>query len=272
MDLGTGLTVLGSAPLVQKILGPTADYLGAGLKDWTERGAKNVNRVFEKATHRLGDKINTPGAVPPKVLKGILAEGQFCDDELSAEYFGGVLASSRTSVGRDDRGAAFIALIGRLSSYQIRSHYFFYSMIRLLYEGSTETISMPEGRQNLKTFIPLVAYATAMEFSGGENAELITSHVMFGLSREDLIEGMFMFGSPGTLRSSYPQADTNGILFAPSALGAELFLWAHGRGDVRIAEFLHPDTDLRSEININTAPGSRSVLFPERNHLRPSAS
>jgi hypothetical protein len=78
---------------------------------------------------------------------------------VSTEYFGGVLASSRTEVGRDDRGAAFVALIGRLSSYQIRSHYFFY------------------------TFVPMQSYASAMEFGEDENFDVLLSHVLFGLSR-----------------------------------------------------------------------------------------
>src|SRR5882724_4943650 len=156
MDPGTGLTVLGtalgSARVVEKILGPTADYLGTGMRDWTERSVKNVGRVFEKAKRKLGDKIEAPGAVAPRVLKGILAEGPFCDDELAAEYFGGVLASSRTEDGRDDRGATFTALIGRLSTYQIRSRFFFYSIIRSVYAGLTENLGTPQGRLRLTTF------------------------------------------------------------------------------------------------------------------------
>jgi hypothetical protein len=134
MDPGTGLTVLGtalgSAKVVEKILGPTAEYLGLGMREWTEHRVENLGKVFENAKKKLGEKLDGPGAVPPKVLKGILEEGQFCDDELAAEYFGGVLASSKSEVGRDDRGAAFIALIGRLSSYQIRAHFFFTRLSR----------------------------------------------------------------------------------------------------------------------------------------------
>ena len=113
---------------------------------------------------------------------------------MAADYFGGVLASSRTEVGRDDRGAAFVALLGRLSTYQIRSHYFFYSLIRIVYEGLKENIGVAEGRLRLTTFIPVTAYIVAMEFGKRENVPAIMSHVMFGLSREALIEDQFMFG------------------------------------------------------------------------------
>jgi hypothetical protein len=271
MDPGTGLTVLGTAlgskELVGKILGPTADYLGAGMRDWTERSVKNVGRVFEKAKGRLGDKIDTPGAVPPKVLKGILEEGPFCDDELAAEYFGGVLASSRTEVGRDDRGASFISLIGRLSSYQIRSHFAFYSIIREIYQGSTENIGTSHGRLRLSTFIPFTAYVPAMEFDGRENVPAILSHVMFGLSREALIAEQFMYGTKEVLH--YALANGPGIVFAPSALGVELFLWAHGRNDLLTEDILNPAVELTSSVDIKTGPGIRSTVFADRGFPKP---
>jgi hypothetical protein len=51
MEPATGLTILGtavgSAKVIEKMLGPTADYLGTGLKDWTEKAGRNVGRIFE---------------------------------------------------------------------------------------------------------------------------------------------------------------------------------------------------------------------------------
>jgi hypothetical protein len=121
MDTATGLTILGgavgSAKIVEKLLGPTADYIGLGVKTWTEKRVENVGRIFRIAAEKLGSSIEEKGGIPPKVLKGILEEGSFCDDELSANYLGGVLASSRSSAPRDDRGATYIALIGRLSTW-----------------------------------------------------------------------------------------------------------------------------------------------------------
>jgi hypothetical protein len=264
VDPGTGLTVLGAAlgskELVERILGPTADYLGIGMKDWTELRVKNVGRIFENARRILGSKIDSPETVPPKVLKGILDDGSFCDDELGAEYFGGVLASSRSAVGRDDRGAAFLSLIARLSTYQIRSHFFFYSAVRILYEGSTENLGISEGRDRLKTFIPLSAYAPAMEFTEKEKLETIVSHVMFGLAREPLIDSTFQFGPAEHIKQHYPLADSAGLLFAPSALGAELFLWAHGRGDVKVRDLIKPEMKLTCSARITTGPGIRSTI------------
>lgn len=268
VDPGTGLAVLGGAlgskDLVLRILGPTADYLGAGLATWTDRAIKNTGRVFEKAAKKLGDQIDRPGAVPPKVLKGILEYAPYCDDELEAEYFGGVLASSRTEVERDDRGAAFLGLVGRLSAYQIRSHYFFYETIRILYEGLAENLGVPDGRRRLMTFVPLESYSLAMEFGNREKIDTLLPHVMFGLAREMLIEPEFLFGDPGLLKQFYPGADRHGILFSPSALGVELFLWAHGKGNLVVNEILNPAVQLRADLTITTARGIRSAVFPDR--------
>jgi hypothetical protein len=110
MDPATGLAILGSAAggakTIEKILGPTAEHVGVGLKNWTEHRVQNVARIFRKAAQKLGPDIETPGVVSPKVLKEVLDEGSYSDDELTTEYFGGILASGRTPNGRDDRAAS----------------------------------------------------------------------------------------------------------------------------------------------------------------------
>jgi len=91
MDTNTGLAILGtaigSAKVVEKMLGPTADYLGGGLKNWTEKRVENVSRIFDHARTRLGSKIDCEGSVPPKVLKSICYQGLInYDDELNNRY------------------------------------------------------------------------------------------------------------------------------------------------------------------------------------------
>ncbi len=55
-------------------------------------------------------------------------EAAFTDDELSADYLGGVLAASGPD---DDSGVPIIAQIGRLSSLQLRMHYVMYRELHL---------------------------------------------------------------------------------------------------------------------------------------------
>jgi len=83
---GAALALGPAAFLAAKVLGPTFDYLGGELADWTERRRNNLGRVFGYAGRKLGPDLETDGVVPPRVLKGVLEEGQFADSELTAEY------------------------------------------------------------------------------------------------------------------------------------------------------------------------------------------
>jgi hypothetical protein len=212
----------------------------------------------------LGDRLESPGSVPPKVLKGILDDGSFCDDELSAEYFGGVLASSRTGVSRDDRGASFTALLGRLTTYQIRTHFIFYRIVRTLFLGTGISVTTSEGRNKLKSFVPYSVYLPAMDFAAAEAGEInsIMSHVMFGLARERLIEDEFHFGGVDYIKRYYATATTPGFIFIPSALGVELLLWATGQGRLHISQFLTKDITF-AEHELTIPPGSEPVHKPD---------
>lgn len=76
-DVNTGLEALAASqaaktflgPLAERVLGPTADYLGEGLQGWTERRRRNVERIIGKADALLVDEQRARGSVPPKVLK-----------------------------------------------------------------------------------------------------------------------------------------------------------------------------------------------------------
>jgi len=258
LAIGTGLAILGSKDIIVKILGPTADYLGGELRSYTEKGAANLRRIFSNTEKRLGDRLDQPGQVPPKVLKNVLTEGYFCEDELAAEYFGGVLASSRSEVSRDDRGASFVALIGRLTTYQIRTHYIVYHVIKDLFGGSGIDPSTREGRYQIRTFIPLTVYAAAMEFGEKENGSAILSHALFGLSRERLIEDDFHFGPPEFMKRYGADVTLPGLAVVPSALGVELCLWAYGLGQTHISKFLATDVQI-PPYNVPIRSGSEPV-------------
>ncbi|CAN5611910.1 hypothetical protein BH24ACI2_BH24ACI2_07970 [soil metagenome] len=241
---------------IEKIIGPTLDDFGEDLRKWTARRKENFTRILESAWKKLGSKTETYGQVNPRVLKGILSEGTFCDDELMAEYFGGVLASSRSEVSRDDRGASFVALIGRLTTYQIRAHYIFYSIVKTLFDGRTDvSVISSKYRDRLETFVSNDSFNLAMEFSEKENVSVILPSVMSGLARENLIERDFeVIGGEKTSRCG-----GNGIVFCPTDLGTDLFLWVHGKSDVSVVEFLKPEHKFLFETNIQLPQNYKSV-------------
>jgi len=247
LEPGTGLAILGSAlggaKLVEKMLGPTAEYIGGGIRNWTERRINNVANIFSRARDKLGTRIEEPGAIPPRVLKDVLDEGSFCDDPLTAEYFGGVLASSRSQISRDDRGAYWSSLIARLSTYQVRSHFLVYRAIYDRFRRQDSGFDMVDGSK-LSILLPFSSYIHSMDFSQDEMKEYATlvAHSTFGLHNEGLIE-RFIYGNAETLKSreggDFHPPKEGGIWVTPSTSGVELFLWAHGQGNLPPSAFFH---------------------------------
>lgn len=246
MDIGTALALFGSAPLATRLLGPTVDYIGEEIKQATQRRIANLRNIFLIALRRVGDRIDTDGTVPPRVLKAIMDEGSFCEDAVAAEYLGGVLASSRTEGGRDDRGVYFTRLIGRLSVYQLRTHYILYHILKVLFNGK-ELDPSDQGRWEMQSFVPMVVYGSAMEFRPDENVTTLTNHAVLGLVKETLLDDEYEVGD-------VERQGSNGILFQPSGLGTELFLAAYGIIDLEYSGFLDPARSFECQIAIQ--PGA----------------
>jgi len=249
MDPGTGLTLLGSAiggaKVIEKLLGPTADYVGVGLLNWAEKRVHNTSRIFEKAASKLGDKMEDPGAVPPRVLKEILDEGSYCDDELTAEYFGGVLASSRTGVDRDDRAASYLKLTSELSAYQIRFHYAVYTSWRMLFAGTDLRPTFGEDLDKMWLFLPESFLTPAMEFVPGEPAGDILMHCTSGLNRLGLLSeshwGNPEHVNPLNKKRGWCEVSEWGMCVQPTQFGIDYWLWAVGLGTVNRTSFLDGD-------------------------------
>jgi hypothetical protein len=266
---GMDIDPLHVGALLERALGPTADYAGEQLRLLAEAGVENLKRVVLKAIRKLGDDANVDGQVPPRVLKGILEEAPYFEDELSAEYLGGVLASAKSLVPRDDRGASFVSLVGRLSTYQLRTHYIFYEVAHRLIAGQDFAIEDASARFGLaQIYIPRAVYDSAMEFATEEDPEAILTHSIAGLIREGLIEDSdWGFGAREQLEGTFPLVpfpdESDSIIFVLSPLGMELYLVAQGIRDVRERDFLDPSAVLQIEPPLTIPSGSDSTW-----HLR----
>ena len=229
---------------VVRILGPTADYLGGELRDFVQKRKERVGEIFLNAEKKLGNRLDNPGQVSPKVLRTILNEGSFSEDDIAVEYFGGVLASSRTEVGRDDRGARMAKMIDNMSAYQLRTHYLIYSTISELFSAKGNSFGLSKNRAKMQLFIPFLDYFRVMGFSHRElvNGQML-SHIFHGLSADGLIEGGWQYGNQESLVAFVRNGGVpgDGIVCAPSALGVELLLWAFGHGDQDLDFALTPD-------------------------------
>lgn len=244
MDDGTGLalatSIFGSKDLIVRVLGPTADYFGTEIEGFAKKRIKNVKKIFE-AADRKNTITSTSHAVPPRVLQGILNEGSFFDDELGAEYFGGVLSSSKSGISRDDRGANINSVISRLSTYQLRAHYLFCSAFKLNFSGRDINPYDVNKLNDLKIHVDTPSYMAALDLTETEiaNFESINGTILFGLKKEALIADDIIGGSPEHLKKE-KNVDvlTHGYVVTPSPLGIELFLWAFGRGTDSLKSFL----------------------------------
>ena len=254
----TGLTVAG-VYAAKKVLGPSLDALGQALGRLTEYRTRNLGRVVENAAAKLpaGD---AEGAVPPRVAIRMLEEGSYADDDVVVEYLGGVLASSWSPTGRDDRGAAVTALVSRLSSYALRAHFIIYSECRRVLLGSEINLGLEsEAQARARVFIPHSVFVEAMDFSEGEDMGALMGHALQSLYRERLI-GDWTYGVPG-LFHGWPESlvALGGLEVAPSASGAELFLWGMGRGTMPVFALLDPETELEAvDLEISIPASSRS--------------
>lgn len=258
MDPETALILFGSSQLAVKLLGPTTEYLGTGIKNYAKKRIDNIKSIFSRAEKILGDRINEEGAVPPKVLKGIIEDGSYADDEITLEYYGGVLASSWSGISRDDRGATFLALIGRLSTYQLRTHYIMYKIVAALYKKSEIKIGIYEDRYKMVSYMPYSVYNKAMDYSQDEDKVVITDGILIGLVRESLIENELLAGRIETVKKGYDAAEEAGIVFIPSIAGFELFMWSHGYSHIDLDEFFNLDYESELDNYVTINPGYKS--------------
>ena len=238
----TGIAAAVGSKLVLDVCGPTAKYLGGELRQFAEVSVNNLKKVFKFAAEYVQRGNKTEGQVPPRVLRDVLNEGYFCEDELMASYLGGILASAKGPVSRDDRAVAHCALISSLSSYQVRTHYILYSCIL----KASEIANFPKA--GIKDFVEWVRrhnggtvliresdYLRAMDFSENEDSAVIAEHTFIGLQQKGLLEGGTKVCHPNLSYRRQPIEPFRS--FHPTEFGIELFLWGLGLGDRGIASY-----------------------------------
>jgi hypothetical protein len=207
-----------SQSLIKAMLLPSAELYGQHLRDildarLSERRARNAQRILEKASRKLDP--DQPGYWPPRVVKEIFDDGSLIDDGLAAEYLAGVLASSRSPNGRDDRGVALSTMINRLSFYTLRTHYILYTAARRLLAGSGLQLGIDVEAQKAQVFIPYSTYYSAMEFDSSEDAWGALTHAIHALRHDNLIGFDYWFGSLEFMRRTFPSAPEVGMVLHP---------------------------------------------------------
>jgi hypothetical protein len=276
VDVGTGIAILGPSAITLKLLGPTADYVGEGVKSWAQNRVENVQRIFNATEHKVEEEaLSQPGAVPPRVLKGILDEGSFREDEVGVEYFAGLLAGSRSPGGYDDRGATTIAVLDGMSTFQLRAHYVLYRAAQAVAARHPEVDWYAWSTRGRVTHlaVPLEAFISALsvpaESRMSVNGALI--HVLNGLERLGLIGAGRAAGTPDVLRMVWRNVDwpTSCLVFEVSDFGVELFCAAHGFNVSPLDEFKRASSEFAARWRTDV-PSCDAIIVEDLASLGPS--
>lgn len=203
---------VGLKELVLKVFGPTCDYAGAELCAFTQKRVEQLRKILDRAAKFIGD---SNGQIPARVIRDVVNDGTLRNDELSAAYFGGVLASSKSGIDHDDRGSHHLATVERLSYYQLKAHWLIYSAAAKLMKEANIS-SLPT------MIVDRSIWIKAMQDEDRQETETYTLHALQPLNREHLM-----------LNWSEPDGVT--LKLSPFYPGAELFLWANGIRSTQVA-------------------------------------
>jgi hypothetical protein len=232
-----------SGRLLERLVGPGVDELS---QQWASHlRQKNLQRLLKKSDARAQGAA--PGTVPPRLASQVFEAAQFADDELMAEYFSGVLSSSRDETGGNDAGVSWAALIARLSSDQIRLHYLIYSCIRPA--AIARGVERVNKLHSEKVLIALTELLVGFQLS--PNVVNRFADAIDGLMREGLIGDGYSYGPLQGVKEEYAK---DMLLVAPfdralrvglSIHGMRLFVWGLGSGQIGIGEYINPTTVLQ---------------------------
>ncbi|MEK7060224.1 MAG: hypothetical protein AAB970_01220 [Patescibacteria group bacterium] len=200
---------------LKKVLGPVLGEIGEDLQKLYAFGR-------DKITQAAIRKIKNPedGAKANlRVARDVFWNGSFTDESICAEYFGGILAASRSVDGKDDTGVFYVDIIKSLSSGQLKIHYILYRTLnkQLMADDGKKNLNPGQESeiQGLQLFIPLIG---VIEQLGKEDIGAI----LHGLHSKNLI---------GNFQTDNHELETGvsvpNLKVSPTALGIQLFAIAN---------------------------------------------
>jgi hypothetical protein len=240
--------------LLVQVFGLSADAAREALRHYSAYRLSNAARILERAAAKSGSSAGN-SIVNLRVAHVVLADGSYCDDELMADYLGGLLAGSRSPQGRDDRAVSWSKVITSLSALQIRAHYLLYRewAARLRIIGIYE-LGVDTGRTQATMEISSIEFAKLLVGYSGVDENDAMSHAVGGLIRVGLLGDSFLYN--GRL-----------VRVTPSIMGLELYGWAQGLPGLSPRGF----ASKAQLFEITTAiPRPNSVGFPKLpEHAKP---
>jgi hypothetical protein len=247
--------------IAYQVLKPSADEIGAYLQGVTQRRLDNLRCVFALLEHKFGRNA-TPGdgeSVSLRVLRGIMDEGSYIEDDVGRDYYAGVLAGSLATGGGDDSGVALLNVMSGLSSLQLRAHFLIYAAAQQSVAGDPKfdpyaRYDEPRGGWR-RTALSLTAFKESLAAVGGEPTEDQLGSVMRALRRVELIhpKGGWLAGNAEQLaeRECNVEWPEPALVCTISNFGMELFCAAHGFRSV--LDFAQPRREFRERFQYHGA-------------------
>jgi hypothetical protein len=208
-----GGIIVSAAAAAKIVLGPTAQLIG---EDIMKMYAAGRDKILEKAFRKISN-LDDGKAANLRIAHDIFVNGVVTDDEICAEYFGGMLAASRSENGSNDEPIQFVSVTKSLSSHQLRLHYQLYSSLHSIARSHAKEINVGHDVELAKATV----WLSALEL---------------GESYPDLDSGLVILHRTGLIHSwkrSFHQIDESRMLpyvnFVGSSFGVQLFAAAHNK-------------------------------------------
>lgn len=197
---------------LEKVLGPTFDEIGKDVKKLYVKGRDKITRA---ALNKIEDE-NDGKQANLRVARDVFWNGSFTNESICAEYFGGVLASSRSEDGKNDDGVYYVNIIKSLSSRQLNLHYVIYNSLNKLLVKKGQNVNIRSGTDLQKESV----WFFTIELN---RLQLVTTDLHI-LDNQGLIHN-FKYDNH-ELRTNYFVQYT---MIQPSTLGVLLYLTAHNK-------------------------------------------
>ncbi|RYZ84399.1 MAG: hypothetical protein EOP06_18145 [Proteobacteria bacterium] len=194
---------------LKKVLGPTLETVGKDIQGLYEVGRDMIIRSAEnKVSEEDGKTANL------RVTRDVFWNGSYSNDEISAEYFGGVLASSRSDDGSDDSMVPIAETIKALSSGQLKLHYLIYRSLNELFVG--RGIFLDVGRVSLMSTVKIWFFRSELEpLISSDFRTSLTILIRHGLIRSFDLKAHHEFGAI--------------VMVVPTSYGIITYAAAHNR-------------------------------------------
>lgn len=178
---------------------------------------KGRDKIVEVATKKIdnpddGKKVNLRAA------RDVLWNGAITEDEVCAEYFGGMLAAARSEDGKDDAVVHYVDTIKAMSARQLELHYVIYKAWQALLRADATTINVAQSSD---------VYARHIFMNGMEldRRGLPYDRDLTVLHRLGLVS-QFAYNAHVVADKSMPYVDA-----VPTTFGVMLFAVAHNKMD-----------------------------------------